>query len=112
MSTQNTASRLYTRYRLHKWREQCLSADTATYTLRIAQVGYEEYEAPIAHIGDSMHVVLKPIKKGEVFVMRNLHFATNKTRILSSSEEALEALFGYPSAIPKFALRLWDTPIM
>lgn len=81
-------------------------ADTATYTLRIAQVGYEEYEAPIAHIGDSMHVVLKPIKKGEVFVMRNLHFATNKTRILSSSEEALEALFGYLERNPEIRIKI------
>ncbi len=80
--------------------------DTATYTLRIAQVGYEEYEAPIAHIGDSMHVVLKPIKKGEVFVMRNLHFATNKTRILSSSEEALEALFGYLERNPEIRIKI------
>lgn len=81
-------------------------ADTATYTLRIAQVGYEEYEAPIAHIGDSMHVVLKPIKKGEVFIMRNLHFATNKTRILSSSEEALEALFGYLERNPEIRIKI------
>ena len=81
-------------------------ADTATYTLRIAQVGYEEYEAPITHIGDSMHVVLKPIKKGEVFVMRNLHFATNKTRILSSSEEALEALFGYLERNPEIRIKI------
>lgn len=81
-------------------------ADTTTYTLRIAQVGYEEYEAPIAHIGDSMHVVLKPIKKGEVFVMRNLHFATNKTHILSSSEEALEALFGYLERNPEIRIKI------
>ena len=81
-------------------------ADTATYTLRIVQVGYEEYEAPIAHIGDSMHVVLKPIKKGEVFVMRNLHFATNKTRILSSSEEALEALFDYLERNPEIRIKI------
>lgn len=81
-------------------------ADTAAYTLRIAQVGYEEYEAPIAHIGDSMHVALKPIKKGEVFVMRNLHFATNKTRILSSSEEALEALYSYLERNPEIRIKI------
>ena len=81
-------------------------ADTAAYTLHIAQVGYEEYEAPIAHIGDSMHVVLTPIKKGEVFVMRNLHFATNKTRILSSSEEALEALYSYLERNPEIRIKI------
>lgn len=81
-------------------------ADTAAYTLRIAQVGYEEYETPIAYIGDSMHVALKPIKKGEVFVMRNLHFATNKTRILASSEEALEALYSYLERNPEIRIKI------
>ena len=81
-------------------------ADSLAYTLHIEQVGYELFEAPIVHIGDSMHVVLTPIKKGEVFVMRNLHFATNKTRILSSSEEALEALYSYLQRNPEIRIRI------
>ncbi len=42
-----------------------------------------------------MHLMLAPVKKGEVFIMKNMFFATNKTRILSSSEESLEALASY-----------------
>lgn len=37
--------------------------------------------------------VVMPVEKGEVFIMKNLHFATNRTRILPTSEEALNSLF-------------------
>ena len=70
-------------------------AEGPQYTLRIAQMGYEPVEMAIANIGDSMNVALTPIKKGEVFVVKNLFFATNKTRILSMSEPALNDLYMY-----------------
>lgn len=65
------------------------------YMLHIAQIGYDTLNVDIANIGDSMNVQLTPVKKGEVFIVKNLFFATNKTRILSSSEEALNALYMY-----------------
>ena len=37
--------------------------------------------------------IVMPVEKGEVFIMKNLHFATNRTRILPTSEEALNSLF-------------------
>ena len=65
------------------------------YRLHIAQMGYDTVDLVVASIGDSMNVALSPIKKGEVFIVKNLHFATNKTRILSTSEEALNDLYMY-----------------
>lgn len=68
-------------------------ADSISYAVHIEQMGYEPYDAIVENIGDSMYILLTPIKKGEVFIMKNLFFATNKTRILSSSEESMNAMF-------------------
>lgn len=76
------------------------------YMLHIAQIGYDTLNIAIAHIGDSMNVQLTPIKKGEVFIVQNLFFATNKTRILSSSEETLNDLYMYLSRNPEVTIRI------
>lgn len=76
------------------------------YSLTIAQMGYETLEMPVNNIGDSLCLALKPIKKGEKFVVKNLHFATNKTRILPSSEEALQALYMYLERNPEVRIRI------
>lgn len=83
-----------------------LLSDSLQYTLYIEQIGYEPYEAAIASIGDSIHVQLAPIQKGEVFVMKNLFFATNKTRILPTSEEGLEALSMFLQRNPDVRIRV------
>ena len=76
------------------------------YTLHIAQFGYDTLDMAIASIGDSLNIELVPVKKGEVFIVRNLHFATNKTRILPSSEEALNALYMYLARNPQVLIRI------
>ena len=81
-------------------------AEGAQYMLRINQMGYDGVEMAIANIGDSMNVALKPIKKGEKFVVKNLFFATNKTRILSRSEEALNDLFMYLDRNPQVRIKI------
>jgi outer membrane protein OmpA-like peptidoglycan-associated protein len=76
------------------------------YKLHIAQMGYDTVNMVIANIGDSMNVALSPIKKGEVFIVKNLHFATNKTRILSTSEEALNDLYMYLARNPQVRIKI------
>ena len=76
------------------------------YSLHIAQMGYDTIDMVIANIGDSLNIALVPVKKGEVFIVHNLHFATNKTRILPSSEEALNDLYMYLSRNPQVRIRI------
>ena len=76
------------------------------YRLHIAQMGYDTVDVAISHIGDSINIQLTPIKKGEVFIVKNLHFATNKTRILSRSEEALNDLYMYLARNPKVRIKI------
>ncbi len=76
------------------------------YKLHIEQMGYETVDQSILYIGDSINIALTPIKKGEVFIVKNLHFATNKTRILSSSEEALNDLFMYLDRNPEVRIKI------
>lgn len=47
-----------------------------------------------------------PVETGEVFVMHNLHFANNQTRILPSSEEGLNMLFGFLTRNPEVRIRI------
>ena len=81
-------------------------AEGPQYKLHIAQMGYDTLDVDIASIGDSMNVMLSPIKKGEKFVVKNLFFATNKTRILARSEEALNDLYMYLERNPKVRIKI------
>ena len=76
------------------------------YSLHIAQLGYDTLDMIIPSIADSMNVQLTPIKKGEVFIVKNLFFATNKTRILSTSEEALNDLYMYLARNPQVRIKI------
>ena len=76
------------------------------YSLHIAQMGYDTVDMAIANIGDSLNIQLVPVKKGEVFIVRNLFFATNKTRILSRSEEALNDLYMYLARNPQVRIKI------
>lgn len=76
------------------------------YSLHIAQMGYDSVNVAIANIGDSLNIQLTPIKKGDVFIIKNLHFATNKTRILSRSEEALNNLYMYLARNPQVRIKI------
>ena len=76
------------------------------YSLHIAQMGYDTLDMAIANIGDSLNIQLTPIKKGEVFIVKNLHFATNKTRILSRSEQALNDLYMYLARNPQVRIKI------
>ena len=81
-------------------------AEGQTYSLYIAQMGYETLEMQINSVGDSMNVQINPVKKGEVFIMKNMFFATNKTRILSISEQSLQDLFMYLERNPEVRIRI------
>ena len=76
------------------------------YSLHIAQMGYDTLDMAITNIGDSLNIQLTPIKKGEVFIVKNLHFATNKTRILSRSEQALNDLYMYLARNPQVRIKI------
>ena len=76
------------------------------YKLHIEQMGYETVDQSIIYVGDSINIALTPIKKGDVFIVKNLHFATNKTRILSSSEEALNDLYMYLDRNPEVRIKI------
>jgi len=76
------------------------------YRIFIAQMGYDTINMPLASIGDSLNIALSPIKKGEVFIVKNLFFATNKTRILKTSEEALNDLYMYLARNPKVRIKI------
>lgn len=81
-------------------------SDTILYSIQINHIGYEPYLALVPSVSEHMYVQLTPIKKGEVFIMKNLFFATNKTRILSTSEQALQDLSEYLMRNPDIRIKI------
>lgn len=65
------------------------------YILSVDVKGFEPYKEKIKSIGDDVVVKLTPIKVGKTFVLKNMFFATNKTKILEESEPALQMLYEY-----------------
>lgn len=80
--------------------------DSVSYRIHIAQFGYETYASDIASIGDSMNIVLKPIKKGDIVIVNHLFFANNSTRILAESESALNDLKEFMTENPELRIRI------
>ncbi|MBR6017561.1 MAG: OmpA family protein [Paludibacteraceae bacterium] len=82
-----------------------LLADSVSYTIHVEQFGYEPYNGVITNLGDSLHIDLAPIKQ-EVIILKNMFFATNKTRILPTSEEELNGLFQYLDRHPTIRIKI------
>ena len=80
--------------------------DSISYRIHIAQLGYETYATDIASIADSMNIVLKPIKKGDIVIVNHLFFANNSTRILAESEAALNDLKTFLTENPQLRIRI------
>ncbi len=80
--------------------------DSVAYRIHIAQLGYETYAADIASIADSLNIVLKPIKKGDIVIVNHLFFANNSTRILAESETALNDLKTFLTENPQLRIRI------
>lgn len=84
----------------------------ATRSFTIEKVGDKEYitialkAIPAPPAPEPEPVIVMPVKTGEVFIMKNLHFATNRTRILSSSEEALDMLYQHLAKNPELRIRI------
>ena len=77
-----------------------------SYKLAIEQTGYETLARGITNVGDSLNLVLTPIKVGKKVVLHNLFFATNKTRILPQSEPALDELYEFLRDNPSLTIRI------
>lgn len=85
---------------------QYILEDSISYRIHIAQLGYETYAADIVSIADSMNIVLKPIKKGDIVIVHRLFFANNSTRILPESEASLNDLKEFMTENPNIRIRL------
>lgn len=80
--------------------------ESRNYRFSINQTGYESTEQNIAYVGDSVDVMLVPLKVGRKVVLHNLFFATNKTVILPQSEQALDELYEFLRDNPSIKIRI------
>ena len=75
------------------------------YTVEATAVDYFPYFDTIVKPENFKGVVMTP-KEVKSFVLHNIYFATGKTRILASSEPALNELYQYLKSRPKQKIRI------
>lgn len=80
--------------------------ESRNYRFFITQTGYESLEQNVGYVGDSLDIALIPLKVGRKVVLHNMFFATNKTVILSKSEQALEELYEFLRDNPSIKIRI------
>jgi outer membrane protein OmpA-like peptidoglycan-associated protein len=67
--------------------------------------GYEPYSQVFANIDSAAHIQLMPLPK-KTFILQNMHFATAKTTILPSSQQALDLLYELLKENPQLYIRI------
>lgn len=80
--------------------------EEGNYASYITLQGYMPYQDTLRFVSDPLGIGLQPIKQGVKIVLENMYFATNKTRILPSSEQTLEDLYFFLSENPDTRVRI------
>ncbi len=85
----------------------CLTQLTPdTYNAYITATGYLPYSEDFVFAADTVKLLLQPAEQGTKVVLRNLFFATNKTKILPDSEQALDDLTQFMLQNPEVRIRI------
>lgn len=77
-----------------------------TYIIHIEKDGYFSYTGEVQHSDSIQGFALKPIEKKKAIILHNLFFATNQTKILPESEQALSDLYTLLSENPSIRVRI------
>lgn len=87
-------------------KEICTKLDHRySYQVEATAEGYEPYSQVFANIDSAAHIQLMPLPK-KTFILQNMHFATAKTTILPSSQQALDLLYELLKENPQLYIRI------
>lgn len=76
------------------------------YIARLNTSGYMPKEDTITFVKDTIYLTMQRIIEGKKVIMRNMFFATNKTKILPQSEAELESLTMFLTENPTVRIRI------
>ncbi len=76
------------------------------YITKLTAAGYMPQEDTVTFVKDTIYLSMQHIVEGKKVVMRNMFFATNKTKILPQSEPELEALASFLNENPSVKIRI------
>ena len=76
------------------------------YLTRMNAVGYMPKDDTISYVKDTLYLTMQHIVEGKKVIMRNMFFATNKTKILPQSEPELESLAQFLNENPTVSIRI------
>ena len=76
------------------------------YLARMNAVGYMPKDDTISYVKDTLYLTMQHIVEGKKVIMRNMFFATNKTKILPQSEPELESLARFLNENPTVSIRI------
>lgn len=76
------------------------------YSAYITSTGYLPYTEDFIFASDTVRLLLQPAEQGTKVVLKNLFFATNKTKILPESEQALDDLTQFLQQNPEVRIQI------
>ena len=76
------------------------------YTVRVSAPNYVDQTIEIDTIASTIVARMNPIEKGKKYTIENLFFASNETKILPESEDALQQLFEFLNENPDVRIRI------
>ena len=76
------------------------------YLARLNATGYMPKDDTLSFVKDTLILTMQHIVEGKKVVMRNMFFATNKTKILPESEPELESLAQFLNDNPTVSIRI------
>ncbi|MBQ8101023.1 MAG: OmpA family protein [Paludibacteraceae bacterium] len=80
--------------------------EAGTYRSRLTMPGYMPADDTVRFTGDTVFLFMQRIREGRKVVLRNMFFATGKTRILPQSEPTLEELAAFMQDNPEVKIRI------
>ena len=79
---------------------------SGNYIVQLSAIGYMPKTDTVSYTKDTVYVFMHHIKQGLKVIMRNMFFATNKTKILPMSEPELESLATFLTENPTVRIRI------
>ena len=66
-----------------------------TYKVNVTAPNFNSYSEMFSNVGDTMMIYIQPFKKNDIFIVRNIYFAHDKTTLVEASNKALDSLANF-----------------
>ena len=77
-----------------------------TYKVNVSAPNYNPYSETFGNVGDTMMIYVQPFRVNDVFIVRNIYFAFDKTELIETSNVALDSLTTFMKENPGIKFKI------